>query len=266
MKCPYCTSEIAREALVCPVCRRDLFLFKPLLARIAELEAQLADQPAIADLQAHLRALEGQGGTADAAPLAPSPAAPATIGAGDWLRYWGMPLLLLLVAHGLIVVLFDLNTLYLRLVSLLIPLPFGFLLLRNAPRSLVKGALAAFAMAALAVLGMSGVVAYTDGVPWLPQGRVEWREFAEYAASVGFSYLTGMLLGRLRANRPVVLAETELQGNGLTLALARHLVSGPPSIEKIQDSVRKINEVSSSLVAIGTTALSIYTGLKGLLG
>jgi hypothetical protein len=188
------------------------------------------------------------------------------LGPREWGLYWGLPLLLLLLAHGLIVVVFDLNTLYLRVVSLLIPLPFGFFLLRNGPRSLLAGALAAFAMAALAVLGMSGIVAYTDGVAWLPQGRGEWREFGEYAASVGFSYLTGMLLGRLLAQRPEILAQGDFQGGGWKVMLARHLVSGPPSFEKIQAAVTKINEVSSSLVAIGTTALSIYTGLKGLLG
>lgn len=274
MKCAYCASEIAREALVCPVCRRDLYLFKPLLARIAELEAQVAAAPEVKALLERIRVLEAG---AAAGGLADGVAAPATAGQEDgvggsrlgprgWLLYWGLPLLLLLLAHGLIVVAFDLNTLYLRLVSLLIPLPFGYFLLRNGARSFFGGALAAFAMAALAVLGMSGIVAYTDGVAWLPQGRGEWREFGEYAASVGFSYLTGMLLGRLLARRPEGLAPGEFQGGGWKVMLARHLVSGPPSFEKIQATVTKINEVSSSLVAIGTTALSIYTGLKGLLG
>ena len=44
MHCPYCVSDINDEAVVCPVCRRDLYLFKPLLARIEALEKQVAAQ------------------------------------------------------------------------------------------------------------------------------------------------------------------------------------------------------------------------------
>lgn len=264
MKCPYCASDIAREALVCPVCRRDLYLFKPLLARIAELEARLADLPAIEALQARIQALEGQAGGA-AGEVAAADQAPAPFGPGGWLMAWGVPLLLLLAAHGLVVIALDLNTLYLRILSLFIPLPFGYLLLRRAPGHFLLGTVAAFAMAALAVFGMSGVVAWTDGVPWLPQGRVEWREFVEYALSIGFSYLTGMLLARLHAQDSAG-PQAVVEGNSLAVALARHLVSGPPSIAKIQEAVRRVNEIGSSLVALGTTALSIYTGLKGLVG
>ena len=268
MKCPYCTSDISREALVCPVCRRDLYLFKPLLARIADLEIQLQESreaaPELSVLQERIRLLEA-GSPPGAMPGAATGG--SGCGRGSWLLYWGLPLLLLLLAHGLIVLAFDLDTLYLRIVSLLIPLPFGFLLLQRGARSLWHAGVAAFAMAALAVLGMSGLVAYVDGVPWLPQGRVEWREFAEYAASIGFSYLTGMLLGRLLARRvPTLPVESEAGQGGWKMALARRLVSGPPSIEKLQKAVSRINEVSSSLVAIGTTVLSIYTGLKDLLG
>ena len=43
MHCPDCTSEISDAALVCPVCTRDLYLFKPLLQKIDALEKQLQD-------------------------------------------------------------------------------------------------------------------------------------------------------------------------------------------------------------------------------
>ena len=37
MNCPYCLSEVAEEASVCKICTRDLYLFKPMMAKVAEL-------------------------------------------------------------------------------------------------------------------------------------------------------------------------------------------------------------------------------------
>ena len=45
MNCPYFLSLVIEEAHVCKTCSRDLYLFKPMMAKIASLEGQLAAIP-----------------------------------------------------------------------------------------------------------------------------------------------------------------------------------------------------------------------------
>ena len=42
MNCPYCLSEVSEEAYVCKTCSRALYLFKPMMAKVADLEGKLA--------------------------------------------------------------------------------------------------------------------------------------------------------------------------------------------------------------------------------
>ena len=43
MKCPYCLSDIDSEAYVCKVCTKDLYLFKPLIQKVSDLEEKLSN-------------------------------------------------------------------------------------------------------------------------------------------------------------------------------------------------------------------------------
>lgn len=252
MKCPYCLSEVSDQALACPHCTRDLYLIKPLLEKVEALERQLQELASATAAAA-----------VDDEVAAPAPP-PVPYGTrADWVLLWLAPLLLLLAAHATITVILDLNTLYLRLVSLLIPLPFAFWLMRRE-RLFPFWLAAGFAMAALAVLGMSGVISLVDRVPVLPQDAREWREFAEYAASIGFSYATGLVLGRMRRQRQEAVAP---QAAGrLTLKVVNLLSTGKVRAGQLQATVKKVQEVRGTLTALSTAALSVYTGLQGFFG
>jgi hypothetical protein len=176
----------------------------------------------------------------------------------------GYPTALLLAAHGLITVVYDLNNLYLRLVSLFIPLPFGFLLMLRGRHAFGASLFAAFCMALLAVLGMSGLTALVDQTPLLPQNMREWREFVEYAASVGLSYVTGMVLGEMLRHR--IESTRDQAVRSLALKLARMITSGQKNAEKCEAMAKKLNDLGGSLTAAATTAASVYMGMQGVIG
>jgi len=255
MKCPYCLSEIAAEAVACPNCTRDVYLFKPLQAKIEALEAKVR---------------EFEAGTATASPALPvahEVEPPATVSArvGEALLLWLFPLLLLLAAHVLITVVYDANTLWLRVVSLLIPFPFALTLTSRRWHHFGIWSMAAFALATTAVLGMSGITHLVDHTQVLPEDRLEWKEFIEYAASIAFSFMAGMALGRMLWRRGQLGPHTP-EAKGLTLKLAKLVSSTHDSAEKIQNTVTKINDIRSSLTTAAATAAALYTGLQGVLG
>jgi class 3 adenylate cyclase len=110
-------------------------------------------------------------------------------------QFIGFPLLMIIVAHHLIVNSFSLNTLYLRIASILIPLPFGIVLgWRARPRS-------SFALAVGAILGVLATTAMTtseglnSGEPIMPSTIEEWRENFEYAVTIALAFFVGSLIG-----------------------------------------------------------------------
>lgn len=233
--CPYCLSEVDDAAVVCRTCTRDLYLFKPMMARIAELEAQVRELSSRQTLGEQADELVELG--AQAVSRARANFANFT---GDVARFIVAPLVLLLLAHTLITIVYDLNVVYLRLISMLLPLPFGFWLMRDEPRTLLPWFIGIAFLAVASVIGMSAIVAAVDHTTVLPRNAFEWRELLEYSASIAFSFLTGMLVSRVTGGKV-----------------------DPNNLHALSTNFRMIG---GSIAAILTTIVSIYTGLKGVTG
>jgi len=262
MQCPYCLSEIEDEALVCKVCTRDLYLFKPLLAKISTLEEQLSTLADRESYEARIQTLEEQLESARQQLHAPKTGPVALL--LNLVIFILLPLGLLLLSHWLITIVLDTSLLYLRIISIAIPLPFGLLLFLRHRRRVLPWFAGTVVLAIASVIGMSWITSLVDSTPVMPQNAFEWREYLEYAASISFSFLTGMLFGGVIYTRGHRVAGKSR--DSLLKRIVSHLVGGNLSPQQLGTLIKKIEEYGGSVVAVGTTAMSIYTGLKGVLG
>jgi hypothetical protein len=116
-------------------------------------------------------------------------------GGQTWLnntvRYFGAPLILVVIAHHIIINAFDFDVVYLQAACTAVPLAFGAALFWLGSRS------TAVAMAFAVTLGIVADAAMTisqslySGDPVMPQTRGEWWDNIDYAALVGISYIVG---------------------------------------------------------------------------
>jgi len=281
MKCPYCVEEINVDAIVCKHCHRDFYVIQPLMAQLKVATARVKQLENLF----HAAGLDPDG----EAVVKPKPAeamvvdkAASIVAAVDdrlpTLPVWvtvSLTFLFLIAAHYLIIVRFDLPLIYLRVVSIAVPLTFGFFYRKSLDRWLGWDLVTGLVIAVAAILAMSAVVARVDQVAWLPQDGQGWREYAEYAASIGFGFFAGCVLRHglmvARSPSPRVSFLIELVSRYVAIKMKirkqddgdDHEGSAPK--DKIDEQVKKIESLVSGAIAAGSVAISIYTGLSGFL-
>jgi hypothetical protein len=277
MRCPYCVSEIADEALACPRCAHDLYLFKPLLEKIEGLEKKVKEQSRalaagsaerIAALEQELAAMKAA--QADLVPVEveiQAPRAAAKDSSSDYylslLKVLFPALVLLLLAQGLLLFKYDVNPLYLRVATILIPVPFGFLLAMHHPGRLGTSAAAGFATAFLAVFGMLAITATVDKVPLLPHEAREWRETLEYVLSIGLAFTTGFMAGEFL---PARRQQQEKPPNRVVLMISRAMVRDEDGKLGIVKAYQRVDKLVKTAAPAITGAASFYAGIKSFLG
>jgi hypothetical protein len=254
MECPFCAETVKDEAIVCKHCSRDLRVALPFIFEIQEIVAELdRSQYELDRVNAGLARIRS----------------PLRYFATHAIAYVLVPIVLLVAAHIIVTIELNVSSLYLRLASVVIPLPFGFALYALQKIGFRGAMLVGAVTAALAVTCMLAVTGFNDNVPIIPGPWVEWREVIEYIASIALAFVTGNIFGFLIFN--VLPKMMTKRGKSSALAYKMAGLLGPHVGE--EHLRRRARTIQGLLVTAGpllgivaTAGGSIYTGLKGVFG
>lgn len=254
MECPFCAEKVKDEVLVCKHCSRDLRIVRPVLLEVEEI---------VDDLEKLRREFD-----AVKAKLYRR-RHPVRYFAVHSIAYILIPAILLVATHVLITIVLNASPVYLRIASVLIPLPFGVAIHVIQKVGVRGAAIVGILTALLSVFCMLTVTGLNDHVAILPGSWVEWREVLEYSASIALAFVTGNILAILILQ---LLASSMSQGdrpNAAAYRIARVLgpYAGDEQLRRRARMIQDLMKTAGPLLGILSTAAgSIYTGLKGMLG
>jgi len=252
MECPFCAETIRNEAIACKHCSRDLRVARPVIAEIQEI---------VSELDGLRRELDHVSRKLD---RISHPFRTALTYAGAYVL---IPVALLVAAHVLVTIVLNVTPLYLRLASIIIPLPFGLAIHAREKIGIRDTLLVGTMTATIAILCMLTVTGVNDDVPIMPGPWIEWREAIEYAVSIALAFVTGNILGSLIFQIVPKIMAGGGKPNALAYSMARALGQHVGE-EQLRRRARIIQDLLVTAGPLGgvvvTAGGSLYAGLKAV--
>jgi len=165
----------------------------------------------------------------------------------------GLSLFLLLVIHYLFVIKFDINTVFLRVASVVVPMVVASSISScwRAPMGLHL--VVAPLLGIASVMMMAGVVSVIDHVPWLPTTKRDVFEFAEYILSIALAHIAGILTARAISR----LLERRHRN-------ASRFKDTAPKAEQAFRGVLKVHELWEAAAPLLATGGALWAGLRAI--
>lgn len=231
--------------MVCKHCSRDLSVVRGLTL---QLEAATAKLETLEAASVGVTPVVGQ---------APSYVPPSSLLPGiESISAMALAFIVLVVAHYVIIIEYSMPLIVLRVVSIAVPLAFGLLCRETERETLAVEFLYGVIIALASILVMSKVVGKIDTVPVLPRNAHEWREFAEYGASIAFGFFTGVIIRRMLIAAKTPDVKPPWLIDMASRALAKKIGDKPGF------NLATIQSLVSAASAAGSGVTSVVTGLS----